>query len=257
MWSIAPLGNEIRYRVISMPPCFGGPLRGRVGLLLALPVVELRPGLAEHDPLAGDTARADLAAVEILDDVRCNKGREHEDTDRRVRVVADLVRAFLAARERDHVALAQLPLTLVRAKRGLAAEDDHPLLVRVVRVERPLLVARLDLVHARADELGVDVRADPGVLDPPTLAILRAIPLGVAVEIEDLHAASLREGRVIDHEEALTWTSPALPHGNRSESREPSGDGPHAGPPSSPLTQLSASSKRRRLRAASSRLKLH
>src|ERR671931_2632254 len=29
------------------------------------------------------------------------------------------------------------------------------------------------------------------------------------------------EGRVIDHEEALTWTSPALPHGNRSESRSP------------------------------------
>src|SRR5919198_2541509 len=156
------------------------------------PSSRARPGLAEHDPLAGD---ADLAGVEILDDVRCDKGREHEDTDRRVRVVADLVRAFLAAREGDHVALAQLPLTLVRAKRGLAAEDDHPLLVRVVRMERPLLVARLDLVHARPDELGVDVRADPGVLDPPTLAILRAIPLGVAVEIEDLHAASLREGR--------------------------------------------------------------
>src|SRR6185436_9287644 len=123
-----------------------------------------------------------------------DKGREHEDTDRHVRVVADLVRAIVAAREGDDVALAQLPLTLMRAKRGLATEDDHPLLVRVVRVERPLLIARLDLVHACADQLGVDVRADPVVLDPPTLALLRAIPLGVAVEIEDLHAASLRKG---------------------------------------------------------------
>src|ERR671935_2199928 len=195
MWSTRCWGTKSGTASSRCVLVFGGPLRRRVGLLLALPVVELRPGLAEHDPLAGDAARADLAGVEILDDVRCDKGREHEDTDRRVRVVADLVRAFLAAREGDDVALAQLPLTLVRAKRGLAAEDDYPLLVRVVRVERPLLVARLELVHARADELGVDVRADPGVLDPPTLAILRAIPLGVAVEIEDLHAASLREGR--------------------------------------------------------------
>ena len=30
-------------------------------LVLAFPVVELGTGLAEHDPLAGDAARADLA----------------------------------------------------------------------------------------------------------------------------------------------------------------------------------------------------
>jgi hypothetical protein len=60
----------------------------------------------------------------------------------------------------------------------------------VVGVKWPLLVTRLDLVHARADQLGVGVRADPGVLEAPALALFRAIPL-VCVEIEDLHAASL------------------------------------------------------------------
>jgi len=88
------------------------------------------------------------------------------------------------------VALAQLLLALVRAERRLAAEDDHPFLVRVVGVKWPLLVTRLDLVHARADQLGVGVRADPGVLEAPALALFRAIPL-VCVEIEDLHAESL------------------------------------------------------------------
>ena len=38
------------------------------------------------------------------------------------------MRALLAARERDDVALAQLLLALVRAQRRLAAEDDRPFL---------------------------------------------------------------------------------------------------------------------------------
>src|SRR4029077_13900193 len=134
--------------------------------------------------------RADLAGVEVLDDVRRDQRGEHEDADGRVRVVADLVRALLAAPERDDVALAQLLLALVRAQRRLAAEDDRPFLVRVVGVKWPLLVARLDLVHARADQLGVGVGADPSVLEAPALALFRAIPL-VCVEIEDLHAANL------------------------------------------------------------------
>src|SRR3954452_10645800 len=166
-------------------------------LVLALPIFELGPRASEDDPLAGDAPRADLAAVEVLDDVRRDQRGEHEDADGRVRVVADLVRALLAARERDDVALAQLLLALVRAERRLAAEDDHPFLVRVVGVKWPLLVTRLDFVHARADQLGVGVRADPGVLEAPALALFRAIPL-VCVEIEDLHAASL---------EALGWAS--------------------------------------------------
>ena len=53
------------------------------------------------------------------------------------------MRALLAARERDDVALAQLLLALVRAQRRLAAEDDRPFLVRVVGVNWPLLVTRL------------------------------------------------------------------------------------------------------------------
>src|SRR5215210_5257988 len=161
-----------------------------VALVLAFPVFELRPRASEDDPLAGDAPRADLARVEVLDDVRRDQRGEHEDADGRVRDVADLVRALLAARERDDVALAQLLLALVRAQRRVAPEDDRPFLVRVVGVKWPLLVTRLDLVHARADQLGVGVRADPGVLETPALALFRAIPL-VCVEIEDLHAASL------------------------------------------------------------------
>src|SRR6188472_3626467 len=173
------------------------PARARTfadALVLAFPVFELRPRASEDDPLAGDAPRADLARVEVLDDVRRDQRGEHEDADGRVRVVADLVRALLAARERDDVALAQLLLALVRAQRRLAAEDDRPFLVRVVGVKWPLLVTRLDLVHARADQLSVGVRADPGVLEAPALALFRAIPL-VCVEIEDLHAASLVVGR--------------------------------------------------------------
>src|SRR3954470_8286814 len=163
-------------------------------LVLVLPIFELRPGASEDDPLAGDAPRADLAGVEVLDDVRRDQRGEHEDADGRVRVVADLVRALLAARERDDVALAQLLLALVRAQRRLAAEDDRPFLVGVVGVKWPLLVPRLDLVHARADQLGVGVRANPGVLEAPALALFRAIPL-VCVEIEDLYAESLVVGQ--------------------------------------------------------------
>src|SRR3954452_23841823 len=103
-------------------------------LVLVLPIFELGPRASEDDPLAGDAPRADLARVEVLDDVRRDQRGEHEDADGRVRVVADLVRALLAARERDNVALAQLLLALVRAERRLAAEDDRPFLVRVVGV---------------------------------------------------------------------------------------------------------------------------
>ena len=101
------------------------------------------------------------------------------------------MRALFAAGKGDHVPLAQYLLALVRAKRGFAAEDDHPLLVRVVRVERPELVARLDLVHAAADQLGPDVVADPGVFAVPARAVLGAIPLRVAVRLKIFMAQSL------------------------------------------------------------------
>ena len=83
----------------------------------------------------------------------------------------------LAAPEADDVTLAELLLALGRTQRRTAAEDDHPLLVRVMRVVRPEPVARLELVHAPADQLGVDVRADPRVLAAPARALLDAIPL--------------------------------------------------------------------------------
>src|SRR5438132_6703474 len=48
------------------------------GLVLALPVVELRPRPAEEDSLARDAPRADLAAVRVLDDVRLDQRRDHQ-----------------------------------------------------------------------------------------------------------------------------------------------------------------------------------
>ena len=57
-----------------------------------------------------------------------------------------------------------------------------------------MLLTRLDLVHARADQFGIGVLPDPGVLEAPALALFRAIPL-VCVEIEDLHAENLVVGR--------------------------------------------------------------
>src|SRR5256884_9541062 len=123
-------------------------------LVLVLPIFELGPRASEDDPLAGDAPRADLAGVEVLDDVRRDQRGKHEDADGRVRVVADLVCALLAARERDDVALAQLLLALVRAERQLAAEDDHPFLVCVGGLKWPLLVTRLAFVHPRRHHFG-------------------------------------------------------------------------------------------------------
>src|SRR3954453_19827079 len=91
--------------------------KARSRLVLVLPIFELGPRAGEDDPLAGDAPRADLAGVEALDDVRRDQRGGHTGADVRVRVVADLVRAPLAARERDDIALAQLLLALVRAQR--------------------------------------------------------------------------------------------------------------------------------------------
>src|SRR4051794_41820450 len=102
-------------------------------LVLVLPIFELGPRASEDDPLAGDAPRAVLARVEVLDDVPRDQRGEHEDADGRVRVVADLVRALLAARERDDVPLARLLLALARAQRPLAAQGPRPRLGRVVR----------------------------------------------------------------------------------------------------------------------------
>src|ERR671925_601386 len=96
------------------------------------------------------------------------------------------MRAVLPAREADDVTLLQDVLALVRTERRLAPQHDHPLLVRVMGVERPVLVARRDLGHARADQLAADAVADERLLDAPALALASFVPL-VAVEVEDLH----------------------------------------------------------------------
>ena len=98
--------------------------------------------------------------------------------------------SLLAAREADDVALLQLVLAVGRAERRPPADDEQPLLVRMVRVVRPEPVARLELVQAPSDQLTADARADPGVLASPPCALLDAVPL-VGVEIEDLLRRSL------------------------------------------------------------------
>jgi hypothetical protein len=97
------------------------------------------------------------------------------------------VSALVAARKRDDVAFAQLLLALVRPKRRLPAQHDHPLLVRVMRVVWPEAVAGIELVHAAAEQLGADALADPRVLAAPAAPLLGAVPL-VGVEVEHLHA---------------------------------------------------------------------
>src|SRR4051794_4961651 len=96
------------------------------------------------------------------------------------------MRPRLAAREADDITLVKLALALGRAERRLAANDEEPLLIGVMRVIRPHLVARLCLVKSCADQLTADVLTDlrcPGV---PALAFHRVIQL-VVVEVEDLH----------------------------------------------------------------------
>src|SRR5262249_60605811 len=96
------------------------------------------------------------------------------------------MRAFFATREARHVSLLQDPLALVRSERWPAAQDDDPLLVRVVRVVRPEAVAGLELVHAAADQLRAALGADPRVLSPPARPVPGAGPL-LALEVEGLH----------------------------------------------------------------------
>jgi hypothetical protein len=73
------------------------------------------------------------------------------------------VGTLLAPGRADDVALLQGMLTLGGAERGLSAQDDEPLLVRVMQVVRAEPIARLELVHRPAEQLRPDVLADPGV----------------------------------------------------------------------------------------------
>src|SRR5262245_60457559 len=164
-------------------------------LVLAVPVIEHRPGPAEHDPLAGGVAGADLPAVRVLDDVRREQRREHQDADRRLGAVDHLVEAVLTAAEDGDVAFPELLLAVRGAKRRLPAHDEQPLLIRMVRVERVELVAGLELVQPRADQIGVQAAADRDAFRAPAVALFGAVPLGPA-EVEDIH-----QGRT-----ASTWS---------------------------------------------------
>src|SRR5262245_9736595 len=102
------------------------------GLLLAFPVVELGPRTAEHDQVTCHAACANLARIEVLDDVRGDERRKHEDANRRVGSVPDLVRPRLAAQEADDVTLVESALALGGTERGLSAYDEEPLFVRMM-----------------------------------------------------------------------------------------------------------------------------
>ena len=160
-------------------------------LVLAVPVVEPRPGPSQQDLLALRAASSDLAAIDLLHDLRRDLGREHQDADRRVGAVADLVGAVLAPTKAHDVTFPQRLLALLGAQRRLSAQDDEPLLVRVVQVVRAEPIARVKLVHRRAQQLSPDVPADKGVPAAPALTLLGAVPL-VAVQVEDLHAKERR-----------------------------------------------------------------
>src|SRR5215216_4317866 len=164
-------------------------------LVLAFPVLDGRPRPGEHEVLARGGRGGDLPGIEVLDDLGSDHRREHQNPDRRLRAVDDLVRPVLAAREAGDIPLLQHLLTFGRPKGRLAPEHDHPLLVRVVRVVGPELVAGLHLGHARADQLTADLVADERLLDLPTLAVPRFVPL-VTKEIEDLHSLNSPSARL-------------------------------------------------------------
>ena len=127
-------------------------------------------------PLSGYSTMSGATMVEII---RTRMGES-------VRF-ADLVVPVLPSPEDDDITLLKILFAVGGAQRRLPPDDDEPLLVCMVRVVRPEPVPGLELVHAAADQLGVQPSPDPRVLGAPALALLGAVPL-IAVEIEDVHA---------------------------------------------------------------------
>src|SRR5437016_5211743 len=99
------------------------------------------------------------------------------------------MRAGSAAWEAGHVSLGELALAVWRAQRRPAAENDDPLLVRVMDVVRPQLLARVDLVDAASEELCADLSADAGVADPEALVLHLAVARNPE-EVDDLHGTT-------------------------------------------------------------------
>src|SRR5207342_3537810 len=117
--------------------------------------------------------------------------------------VPDLMCSRLAPGEADDVPLVKLALPFGRAERGLAANDEEPLLIGVMCVIRPDLVARFCLVQSCADQFTADVLSDLRSPEVPALPFVRVIQL-VVVEVEDLHPVR----------PLVVWGTP-LGHGHR------------------------------------------
>ena len=79
---------------------------------------------------------------------------------RRLGPAADRVRAGRPLGEADDVAGPQRPLALRRPQHRVAAEDEHPLLVRVLVVVRADRLARRQLVDRRAQLRGAERRPE-------------------------------------------------------------------------------------------------
>src|SRR5262245_3080275 len=101
------------------------------------------------------------------------------------------MRALLAERESDGLALLELPDASGGAKGRPAGEDDHELLVGVMEVVRIGRLAGRDLEQARSDQLGTELVADPC---PPRAETLGFLPLLEAGVVDARHALSLVEG---------------------------------------------------------------
>src|SRR3954447_24069964 len=89
-------------------------------LLLAFPVLDSGSGPREHDVFVPCVLGENLSGVEVLDDFAADHRGEHENANRRVCSVNDLMRTVLPSRKADDVALLQLVLAFGRAYRRFA-----------------------------------------------------------------------------------------------------------------------------------------
>src|SRR6266704_3518657 len=86
-------------------------------LLLAFPVLDRGSGPREHDVFVLGVLSENLSGVEVLDDFAADHRGEHENANRRVCSVDDLMRTVLPSRKADDVTLLQLVLAFGRAYR--------------------------------------------------------------------------------------------------------------------------------------------
>src|SRR5207248_10192362 len=93
----------------------------RPELLLVFPVLNRGTRSREHDVFVLGVLRQNLSGVEVLDDFAGSHRGEHEDPHRRVRSVDDLMRAVLASRTADDIAVLQYMLAFGCAERRFAA----------------------------------------------------------------------------------------------------------------------------------------